>query len=247
MKNALFVSTVIAAYAMATTGIAQEAQLPTSESAVGSFEVPIVIIPESSIPTGEEVSDVSEGSAVLTLSLNATTISEAVFDFPREQNELLNIISFSAFGGSLDSLSEGSLAADPTTLSLPSVGTATFNGVAVGTVVDGESGGQVNGDVTVDVDFASGAVESAFINMTRQTVTTDGLDAVTGQTAWRDFSSSGSIVDGTALFAGDAATADGLLTGSVSGMIDGTEGVEGLWSLAGDGEAAFGGFQASAE
>ncbi len=105
----------------------------------------------------------------------------------------------------------------------------------------------MNGDVSVDVDFASGTVASAFMNMTQQTVTENGLGVAVGSTAWRDFSSVGSFVDDTALFSGDAATADGLMTGSVAGMVSGTESASGLWSLAGDGEEAFGGFSASAD
>jgi len=245
MLNKTLITVSAAALALATTASAQTVPFPTSESVAGNFDTPIVIIPASSVPQ-EPVSIESQQDGLI-VSVTSSALTELDLNLPREQTDLLNIIAFSAFGAPLDSVTEGASDIEGEIPELPSAGSATFNGVAGGTLISEQGAVDVNGDVTVDVDFAAGTVSSAFTNMTRQTVTESGLGIAVGSAAWRDFSSVGSFIDDTALFSGSAATEDGLLTGSVAGMVSGTESVDGLWSLAGDGEEAIGGFTATAD
>lgn len=249
MINKDLIAATAGALMLASTASAQTVPFPTSESVVGNYDTPIVIIPASSVPQ-EPVSfesQQSSGNGDLIVTVSSAALTELDLNLPRSQADLLNIIAFSAFGAPLDSITEGASDIEGEIPELPTAGSATFSGLASGTVVNAQGAFDVNGDVTVDVDFAAGTVATAFTDMQRQTVTENGLGVAVGTTAWRDFSSVGSFVNDTALFSGSAATTDGLLTGSVAGMVSGSESASGMWSLAGDGEEAIGGFTATAD
>lgn len=249
----MFTKTLLGATAAAitfsTAAFGQVANFPTSAAEVGQYETPIVVFPVSSLPetTGSIESQQGVQDDTLTISVAASDAAELFLDLPTSQSDLLNIVAYSAFGAPLDSVTESASDIEGEISELPETGTASFAGTANGTVVDSTGAYDVQGDVAIGVDFSAGTVESAFTNMTRQTIITDGVAAAVGTVAWRDFSSSGSFADDTALFAGSAATKDGLLSGSVAGIVDGTDGASGIWSLAGNGEQAIGGFVATAE
>jgi hypothetical protein len=249
MVTKTILGATVAAVAFSSAVDAQTSNFPTSAAQVGQYETPIVIFPASSIPeqTGSFESQQTTGEDGLIISVAASAVTELSLDIPTSQSDLLNIVAYSAFGASLDSVTESASDIEGEISELPATGTASFAGTAAGTLINSEGGFDVQGDVAIDVDFGAGKVDSTFTNMTRETIVTDGISVALGTAPWRDFSSSGSFVDDTSLFAGSAASEDGLLSGSVAGMINGTEGATGIWSLAGNGEQAIGGFSASAE
>ncbi len=125
--------------------------------------------------------------------------------------------------------------------SMPSTGSATYNGMTLGTLDQGNRAYRLTGDVQIDVNFASNSVNGAFSNMMKEDLLTSGVSN------WRDFAAVGNIGAGTSLFSGTSTTNDGQLNGGFSGGFFGPvsgspQEVGGTWSLAGVGETAIGSF-----
>ncbi len=120
---------------------------------------------------------------------------------------------------------------------MPTTGSATFNGLTLGNLVAGTTLYRVSGDVAFSVDFGTNAVNGTFTNMGKENVQTGAVSA------WRNFTSTGSISTGS-LFSGTAASDDAVLSGTLSGSFFGPSAVEigGTWSLSGTGENAVGAF-----
>jgi hypothetical protein len=125
--------------------------------------------------------------------------------------------------------------------SMPSTGSATYNGMTLGTLDAGNRAYRLTGDVQIDVNFASGSVNGAFSNMRQEDLLTSGVSN------WRDFTAIGNISAGSSLFSGTATTNDSALTGGFAGgfygpVVGAPREVGGTWSLSGSGESAVGSF-----
>ena len=101
----------------------------------------------------------------------------------------------------------------------------------------------VAGDMSMSVNFGTGAVNGAFSNMAREDLQNGGVSS------WRDFTTTGSITAGTNTFSGTAASNDTALSGTFNGAFFGPVSngtppeIGGGWSLSGPGgETAVGAF-----
>lgn len=125
--------------------------------------------------------------------------------------------------------------------SMPTTGSATYDGMTLGTLDSGSRAYRLTGDVQIDVNFGNGSVNGAFSNMMKEDLLTSGVSN------WRDFAAVGNIGAGTSLFSGTSTTNDEQLNGGFSGGFFGPVSgspaeVGGTWSLAGVGETAIGSF-----
>lgn len=133
---------------------------------------------------------------------------------------------------------------DTASADMPSTGSATFNGVTEGMMVNSSNAYILDGKVAIQANFATGGVEATFSNMRRFSLSGVYLGA------WRDFSGSLSIASGTNRYAGTANTNDAVLSGSIEGAFYGAAGSSptetgGVWELSNGTEDAIGAFGAS--
>ena len=121
--------------------------------------------------------------------------------------------------------------------SVPTTGSATYNGQTVGTLVDA-SGViySIAGGGVLTANFGAGTVAGNFTGMAKIDLLTNAA------TPWRDFTTASTI--GGNQFGGTAATKDGKLTGTNEGGFYGPGAAEigGVYRLTGSGEQAVGAF-----
>jgi hypothetical protein len=188
--------------------------------------------------------NIDPGSSNATLTVYEKNGGERVFIMlnPDDPELDLSYVTFgnwtSANPGS-NSLANGYLVFGVRTPSgsVPNTGSAVFDGEAIGTMTD--SSGTIyaiSGFAALTADFGAGTVNGDFTGMAKF----DVLSTVT--TAWRDFTTTGTISGNT--FSGTAATKDGRLSGTHQGGFFGPAAAEigGTFRMTGSGEQAVGAF-----
>jgi hypothetical protein len=200
--------------------------------------------------TSSNVSTANSNSSYRTYQFTRSdnTIDEFVLFIPGEPTENLSYVTYGTWNsahGSSNNLTMGTFVfgVQTATSTIPTTGTANYTGITAGTLNQGNSLFSVAGDMSMAVNFASGAVTGAFSNMGREDLQLGTVSA------WRDFTTSGTINSTTGLFSGTAVTNDSALTGTFNGAFFGPVSngsppeIGGGWSLSGPGnESAVGAF-----
>lgn len=128
---------------------------------------------------------------------------------------------------------------------MPTMGTATFNGVTEGRMYLSGDAYVVMGDASLTANFTTGLINADFDNMTRQRIQASGVLGTVS--VWRDFTGTANITNGTSIFTGTTRDGTGAFTGTLEGGFFGPAGqapteAGGTWTLIGGGETAIGAF-----
>ena len=177
-----------------------------------------------------------------------STIDEFVLFIPAESTQNLSYVTYGVWNsqhGSSQDIALGTIVFGVQTVdsTMPTTGSATYTGLTNGTLNLGNNLFNVGGDMSMTVNFGTGAVNGSFTNMARE-------DLVTGDiSAWRNFTTAGTISAGSNLFSGTAASTDSALSGTFNGAFFGPVSsgsppeIGGAWRLSGPGgELAVGGY-----
>jgi hypothetical protein len=200
--------------------------------------------------TSAEVSAADSNTSYRTYSLTRpdNTVDEFVLFIPGEPTQNLSYVTFGTWNspnGSANNITLGTFVFGVRTSqsTIPTTGSATYTGITAGTLNEGNTLYNVAGDMSMAVNFGTGAVNGAFSNMGREDLQTGDVSI------WRDFTTTGTINSSTGLFSGTATTNDTALTGTFNGGFFGPVSsgsppeIGGGWSLSGSGnEQAVGGF-----
>jgi hypothetical protein len=200
--------------------------------------------------TSGDVSTANSNSSYRTYQITRSdnTIDEFVLFIPGESTENLSYVTYGTWNsadGSNNNLTMGTFVFGIQTPagSVPTTGSAIYTGITAGTLNQGNNLFTVAGDMSMAVNFASGGINGAFSNMGREDLQTGDVSA------WRDFTTTGTINSSTGLFSGTATTNDSALSGTFNGAFFGPVSngsppeIGGGWSLSGPGnESAVGAF-----
>jgi hypothetical protein len=200
--------------------------------------------PKDSVSTADTTS--SYRTYQVTRSDN--TVDELVLLIPGESTQKLSYVTYGVWNstaGSNRGITLGTFVFGVQTPAgdMPTTGSATYTGLTAGTLNLSDTLFNVAGDMSMAVNFGTGSVTGAFTNMAREDLQSGAVSA------WRDFTTTGSIASGTNTFAGTAASNDTALTGTFNGAFFGPVSngtppeIGGGWKLSGaGGETAVGAF-----
>ena len=176
------------------------------------------------------------------------TIDELVILIPGEATQKLSYVTYGVWNSTAASTRNVTLGTfvfgvQTPAGDMPTTGGATYIGLTAGTLNQSNTLFNVAGDMSMAVNFGTGTVTGSFTNMGRENLQTGDVSA------WRDFTTTGSITAGTNRFAGTAASNDAALSGTFNGAFFGPVNggtppeIGGGWALSGPGgETAVGGF-----
>jgi transferrin binding protein len=150
-------------------------------------------------------------------------------------------LSFSTFGTWLSNdggsnFREGVLAGGTQTASMPTLGTATYNGSTTGFGANGAASFVLMGNAQILANFGNGSVTTTFSNLTTQDVNTNAVGALPNQTG-------SGIISGNRY---STAISGGSMSGGANGTFYGSTAQEtaGVWKSSGGGITAMGSFGA---
>ena len=176
-----------------------------------------------------------------------STVDEFDLLIPGETNQKLSYVTYGQWNspnGSSNDINFGTVVFGLQTpdADMPTTGSATYNGVTLGTLNVGTQLYNVGGQIQIVADFATGGITGATDLLSKQNLSSGGVSA------WRALSFSGNITSGTNLFSGTAASTDSAVSGNFNGGFFGpiTGGYPpeagGGWQVSGGNETAIGGF-----
>ncbi len=198
--------------------------------------------------SGISTADTTSSYRTYQVTRSDNTIDELVLLIPGKSTQNLSYVTFGVWNSSAASnrnVNIGTFVFGVQTPAgdMPTTGGATYTGITAGSLNISNNLFNVAGDMSMGVNFGTGAVTGTFSNMARENLQNGDISA------WRDFTTTGNIASGTNTFAGTAASNDAALSGTFNGAFFGPVSggspaeIGGGWALSGPGgETAVGGF-----